>query len=326
MFQTLYEISLGHRAGILNRFFTIAMLLLVVVQIGRILRFRLRLARWRYRLHLLEQEAREEGVVTVTDPAVLPPLDAYARFWDGVPSMAIMFGLLGTFIGLTLSLSEIPVTGEVEAIQKGLSRSIPSMGTAFWTSLAGLIVAIAVRLSNAFMSSDFRIKVVQTLMMAEPQIIEGLESAAFQQGQDGALLRPHGIRELLWHQNRLLNQTIARVAPQVSEGITRGLSHFAQGGSNPAALASSHLVDQVTARLQYALTEQTRLLSEIAQQQKSLLAALSPGASPRQSPQEPSSWEHLQTKARSSPSDHRDASGTLTDVHGVPAPDDPWKK
>lgn len=326
MFETLYDISLGNRAGILNRFFTIAMLLLLFVQLVRIFRFRLRLARWRYRLHLLEQEAREEGVVTVTDPAVLPPLDAYVRFWDGVPSMAIMFGLLGTFIGLTLSLSEIPVTGDVEAIQKGLSRSIPSMGTAFWTSLAGLVVAIAVRLANAFMSSEFRYKVVQTLMMAEPQIIEGLESAAFQQGQDGALLRPHGIRELLWHQNRFLNQTISRVAPQVSEGIARGLAQIAQGSSTPADLATSHLVDQLASRLQHALADQTRLLSEILEQQKSLLHSLHSDPT-RQRPHEPpSAWDHVQTKSRSSPEPH-DFSGTVTDIHGVSVqPPDPWKK
>jgi hypothetical protein len=234
MFQTMYDISMGARAGVLNRIFTVAMLLLVLIQIGRWLHFRIRLTRWRYRFHLLEQEAREEGVVTITEASALPPTNPYTRFWEMLPSMAIMFGLLGTFVGLTLSLSELPVTGDVEAIQKGLSRSIPSMGTAFWTSLSGLLVALAVRITNAAMSSDFRKHVIKTLLQSEPAVIEALEETAFQTGQDGALLRPHGIRELLWHQNRLLNQTIARVAPQVSEGISRGLSHIAQGTALPA--------------------------------------------------------------------------------------------
>lgn len=228
MLENMYKIALGDRAGVLNRVFTILMIIMVSIQLYRWIRFRLRLSRWGFRLLRLEQDAREEGVVTAIDPEVLPPLDPYVRFWDMVPSMAIMLGLMGTFIGLTLSLSEIPVTMNVEDIRQGLSKAIPSMGTAFWTSLSGLIVAIVVRITNSLMGAEFRYKVVDRLMRSEPQVINALESAAFQQGRDGALLRPHGIRELLWHQNRLLNQTVARVAPQVSEGITRGLAQFTQ--------------------------------------------------------------------------------------------------
>jgi hypothetical protein len=271
MFQTMFQISLGSRAGLLNRAFTIIMLVLVVVQLFRLIRFHFRLVKWRYRLHLLEQEAREEGVVTATDPAVLPPLDAYTRFWDMIPSMAIMFGLLGTFVGLTLSLSEIPVTGEVDAIQKGLSRAIPSMGTAFWTSLSGLIIALAVRITNALMASEFRHKVVNLLMVSEPQVIEALESAAFQQGRDGALLRPHGIRELLWHQNRLLNQTVARVAPQISEGISRGLTQISdvpsgvgEGGAMVAEL------QKMTSQMGEMLAQQQQATQALARELQSL--------------------------------------------------------
>ncbi len=223
MFQTMYDISMGTRAGLLNRSFTIAMLILVVYQLWRLFTSYLKLKNWANRLTILEQEAREEGVVTIAETNVLPPIDAYSRLWEMIPSMAIMFGLLGTFIGLTVSLSEIPVTGDVLAIQKGLSLSIPSMGTAFWTSLSGLVVAIAIRITNAIIASNFKHYVIDRLLMSEPQVIEALESAAFQKGRSGALLRPHGIRELLWHQNRILNQTLARVAPQISEGIARGL-------------------------------------------------------------------------------------------------------
>ena len=275
MFQTMYDISMGGRAGILNRIFTVVMLLVVAVQLWRLLHFHLRLSRWRDRLRLLEQEAREEGVVTATDEDVLPPTNPYARFWDMVPSMAIMFGLLGTFVGLTLSLSELPVTGEVDQIQKGLSRSIPSMGTAFWTSLAGLIVALAVRISNAFMASSFRKRVIQTLMQSEPAVIEALESKAFQLGRDGALLRTHSIRELLWHQNRLLNQTVARVAPQVSEGIARGLGQLNGQTPSSAAPATSHpSLERLVRQLEAQQQDQQRSLQAMIEQQQAILQQL----------------------------------------------------
>lgn len=277
MFQTMYDISMGGRAGILNRIFTVVMLLLVAVQLWRLLHFHVRLSRWRFRLHLLEQEAREEGVVTATDDDVLPPTNPYARFWDMIPSMAIMFGLLGTFVGLTLSLSELPVTGEVEQIQKGLSRTIPSMGTAFWTSLAGLIVALSVKISNDLMASSFRKRVIQTLMRSEPAVIEALESKAFQIGRDGALLRTHSIRELLWHQNRLLNQTVARVAPQVSEGIARGLGQL--NGQTPTPTSSSPnthspSLDRLVRQLETQQQEQQRNLQTLIEQQHAILQQL----------------------------------------------------
>ncbi len=262
MLENMYKIALGDRAGVLNRVFTILMILMVVIQFFRWFRFRLRLSRWGYRLFRLEQDAREEGVVTAIDPDVLPPLDPYVRFWDMVPSMAIMLGLLGTFIGLTLSLSEIPVTVNVEDIRKGLSKAIPSMGTAFWTSLCGLVVAIVVRILNAMMVADFRYKVVDKLMQSEPQVIDALETAAFQQGRDGALLRPHGIRELLWHQNRLLNQTVARVAPQVSEGITRGLAQFSQQFPMEEHKALLQELRRMTNKIESWQQQQNELISQ----------------------------------------------------------------
>jgi hypothetical protein len=275
MLETIYHIAWGYRGGILNRSFTLITLLIIAIQCWRWFSFHLRITRWRYRLHLLEQEAREEGVVTVTDPEALPPLDPYMRFWDQVPAMAIMFGLLGTFIGLTVSLSQIPVTGEVEAIQKGLSVSIPSMGTAFWTSLCGLVIAITVRMTNALMGSTFRQKVINLLMASEPQVIEALESSAFQHGRDGALLRPYGIRELLWHQNRLLNQTVARVAPQISEGISRGLGQIspdASGGGQEALIQQLHNLMGTFEMLE----EQNRnTLERVSQQQEAMVQAIS---------------------------------------------------
>lgn len=262
MLENMYQIALGDRAGLLNRIFTILMILMVAVQIFRWIRFHLRLQRWSFRLYRLEQDAREEGVVTAIDPEVLPPLDPYARFWDQVPSTAIMLGLLGTFIGLTLSLSEIPVSVDVELIRKGLSKAIPSMGTAFWTSLCGLVVALVVRIINSIMSASFRLRVVDKLMQSEPQVIDALETAAFQQGRDGALLRPHGIRELLWHQNRLLNQTVARVAPQVSEGITRGLEQFSQQFPMEEHRALLDALHRMTERMEGWQNNQHQLISQ----------------------------------------------------------------
>lgn len=340
MLENMYGIALGERAGLLNRIFTILMILMVVIQVFRWIRFRVRLQRWGYRLFRLEQDAREEGVVTAIDSEVLPPLDPYVRFWDQVPSTAIMLGLLGTFIGLTLSLSEIPVSVDVELIRKGLSKAIPSMGTAFWTSLCGLIVAISVRIINSMMSAEFRYKVVDKLMQSEPQVIDALETAAFQQGRDGALLRPHGIRELLWHQNRLLNQTVARVAPQVSEGITRGLAQFTQQFPMEEHKALLDTLHRMTDRIEGWQQQQTHLIAkqkedfehqrqqidQMIQQQKHSTRVLSQELAGFQQQLREISWQDKATtptpiSSRLRPGEHGEH--TVAEMQALQ--EDPWK-
>ena len=273
MFEKFVEIAFGSRAGILNRIFSALTILIILLQIWRYFQLSRRIRQWLYKLTQLEQEAREEGVVTVTDPSYLPPLDPYARVWDQVPSMALMFGLLGTFVGLTLSLSEIPVTIDVEAIRQGLSSAIPSMGTAFWTSLCGLIVAITVRITNGLLSSKFRREVIDKLLIySEPEVLDALESAAYRMGRDGAILRPFGMRELLWHQNRLLGQTITRLAPQIAGILNKSLEKLTEELKNSnreqftqlsqKLLSSLEPLQRNTEQQLHLLREQNRLLAQ----------------------------------------------------------------
>ncbi len=267
MYEKIFEIAFGSRAGVLNRFFSAVTIFIILLQFWRYFQLSRRIRQWLYKLTHLEQEAREEGVVTVTDPSYLPPLDPYARVWDQIPAMALMFGLMGTFIGLTLSLSEIPVTIDVEAIRKGLSSAIPSMGTAFWTSLCGLMVAIIVRITNGLLNSKFRKEVVDKLLMySEPEVLEALESAAYRMGREGAILRPFGMRELLWHQNRMLNQTIARLGPQISGTIAKNLQK-----------ATAKLAEKQREELEKNHREVTQLLNrqlQVLEEQKNLLSHL----------------------------------------------------
>lgn len=60
--------------------------------------------------------------------------------------IALQLGILGTFIGLILALSELDFSGELDVMRGSMGRLIDSLHFAFSTSIAGLEVAVLVGL------------------------------------------------------------------------------------------------------------------------------------------------------------------------------------
>lgn len=68
--------------------------------------------------------------------------------WEKLPGLAILLGLLGTFIGLTFALTQLPFQGNLKQLTGGLQQVLPLMGTAFWTSVCGLVASLALRVNQ----------------------------------------------------------------------------------------------------------------------------------------------------------------------------------
>ena len=110
MLDALISIAWGDRSNDINRLFTGLMLLIFFTQLLRHFRYRYRISSWEQRLYRIERDTKEHGKVTITerDISALPPSDPYTKLWEFLPPFTVMCGLLGTFIGLTLALGEIP--------------------------------------------------------------------------------------------------------------------------------------------------------------------------------------------------------------------------
>ena len=81
------------------------------------------------------------------------------RFAHGSVSMMIVLGLLGTFIGLTLSVQSLvllfrgyEVTELLSSVESGLLSSLVGMSTAFTTSLFGIACSAIITALNIFIS------------------------------------------------------------------------------------------------------------------------------------------------------------------------------
>lgn len=63
------------------------------------------------------------------------------RYWMAVPNLLVGMGILGTFIGLTFGVATFD-TGSVEGVRSSIATLLAGMGTAFSTSIAGMLLSI----------------------------------------------------------------------------------------------------------------------------------------------------------------------------------------
>ena len=67
---------------------------------------------------------------------MLPPCDSTR--YKLVPALLTSIGITGTFLGITLGLSQFSMAGDSKALLSSAAELLEGMKTAFYTSLAGL--------------------------------------------------------------------------------------------------------------------------------------------------------------------------------------------
>ena len=72
------------------------------------------------------------------------------------PNMLTSLGILGTFVGIVLGLSDLELSDR-ELMQQGIQTLIEGMGTAFITSVAGILGSIAVTAQAKFWEGRFHV-------------------------------------------------------------------------------------------------------------------------------------------------------------------------
>lgn len=240
MLSTLIEIAWGDRANTLNQAFSLLLILTFMVQSFRLVIFWDKINQWSRAFVSAKLAFDQDKTIKIQSKMdeLQPPHSASAQLWIVLPPVIIMFGLIGTFIGLTLALALIPFGGTAAEIQAGVQSALPSMGSAFWTSLSAICSAMIIRLTTMLMESTFNRRVLKVIVSAHPKLIQHIEREAFLHNQPGALLRPHSLRELLWQQNRDLTQQISHLGGVISSSI-HGLTSVLLDSANATLVQDS---------------------------------------------------------------------------------------
>ena len=235
MFSDLVKIAWGPQAGFLNQGFSILLIMVTLIQLGRFLLFWDRINQWARAFVEAKLAFDNENAVKLKSKMdeLQPPHSASDQLWILLPPVLIMLGLIGTFIGLTLALGQIQFDGDAAKIQEGVKKALPSMGSAFWTSLSAICSALVIRLTTMMMESMFKRRVLRSIVSADPQLIQYIERRAFQENKPGALLRPHSLREVLWQQNIEFTRQLERLGSEISSAIRELPYAMSPMGMNP---------------------------------------------------------------------------------------------
>lgn len=107
-------------------------------------------------------EINTQAIVDKQLNAYLPGTHVLERFVSKAPGLMIVLGLVGTFFGLSLAISDLvdllkntpeAVVGDVTGITGGLLNAINGMAVAFITSLFGIAASIIFNLTSIFVGT-----------------------------------------------------------------------------------------------------------------------------------------------------------------------------
>lgn len=83
-----------------------------------------------------------KNAVDVLDYTALVEIPGKRKVFDMMPGVFTGLGILGTFAGLVLGLSDLNFSGSTQALEQGINNLISGMYLAFLTSIAGLVSSL----------------------------------------------------------------------------------------------------------------------------------------------------------------------------------------
>lgn len=167
------------------------------------------------------------------------------RFLTSVPSKLTGLGLLFTFIGLIMGISEAAVglgSDDIDAAKKALNPLLNGASIAFTTSVVGLSLAMVFSLMEK--SRFHKLKIVLAefgdLLNERVEFVDADKLASMQ--LQATQLQTKALTDFQFDQKRITNETITRVCQEFREALTES------AGTELAHLGN--IISQVTDRFE----------------------------------------------------------------------------
>lgn len=103
-----------------------------------------------------------EAAYSTTDAAEIFSTQSLTRgmnmtFWQAYGGIFTGLGILGTFVGLTIGLSGLDISGnDIETLQSGIVKLLSGVESAFVTSLVGILCAIFYNVAHHWLMKKFQ--------------------------------------------------------------------------------------------------------------------------------------------------------------------------
>ncbi len=83
-----------------------------------------------------------KNAIDVFDYTALVEIPGKRKIFNMMPGVFTGLGILGTFVGLVLGLSDLNFSGNTQVLEQGINNLISGMYLAFLTSIAGLVSSL----------------------------------------------------------------------------------------------------------------------------------------------------------------------------------------
>lgn len=190
-------------------------------------------------------------------------------------SILVGLGLLGTFLGLTLSVYGFD-TSSSESIEIGIQSLLAGMGTAFSTSLVGMSLSIGYTIFEKKQTNKIRRFIdelcssldnkyaASEIEISECKASHLLKKMAFENGE-GQLILPGNLLRDIYKESKDQTGTLKNLATDLSDRLTDGFSEIMSEqfeALNGTLSDLTYKMDELAKNIQQPADEMTRTIVE----------------------------------------------------------------
>lgn len=193
------------------------------------------------------------------------------RFWYMVPGTLVGFGILGTFVGLTVGISEFNIN-TIDNIKKSIQTLLSGMGTAFVSSVWGMLLSILFSVAEKSLFKDisrltktlsdtldhtFRLKKTDELRIIKEDQEDALKKFLVFKDQNNQEVLPGQVLRDLQQEAGEQTRTLKSFSTELADGIKISAetvealgSHLARAISRPLQEDLAPLLQRIEAAIQ----------------------------------------------------------------------------
>lgn len=195
---------------------------------------------------------------------------------NAIPSILVGLGILGTFVGLTFGISDFK-TSSSEEIQDSISSLLAGMGTAFVTSIWGMLLSLIFTyiekvkvhsLHDALHKLCFQLDKMFLITKEDERQLEllkqreVLDSYFVTKDENDNILKPANIFRDIYYESRKQSQALQSFSTDLAIKIEAGFSQILEQQNNlntiPLLENLQHEINQLGSKLQDPASEMTQ--------------------------------------------------------------------
>jgi|GEM_PF-6306119 len=178
------------------------------------------------------------------------------RFLSATPGFLTAFGLIATFLGLSLGLSGINLDGDTEVLKSGVSGLVAGAGIAFVPSLVGVFGSVVLNIAT----KAFQGRVDTAFRKVENRIDRAVERVTAEQLLSESLEKQEALLRVQEDVSQVTKELAEKIGSQVGESVAASVEKLS---IEMRAAISDSLQPALEALTQSIVTQNSQVFDEL---------------------------------------------------------------